>query len=590
MQTVPHVLGVAHPTGYPTYILLSWFAQLVPVGSVAFRANLLSAVLVSGALATTVAILLRLGVRPVIAAAAALVLGAVPTIWAAATVAEVNPLHLLFVALLLHRALVWEETRRPRDLVIGGLLLGLALGNHLLIIFVAPFIASSCSGSGGARSPPGRGSCCRRRRQAPGSVRLPLHPARRRRLHPRCATTTRSRSTRSCGSSAASSSVPSSGSCPGAAWSSSCGSLDALWRLLAEPGHARRPDRWASSASPSSSGDGAAFGLMCARHPRRERVCLGELPAPRALPARALAGPGHRRRRRDWNRWRDGWPPKPRGGAVAGPRMAATRCRPFRRRRGPGVRGRARGDELDRRAIGAAIGAATTFVDAVLEALPPDAAILSEWDASTPLWHAQYVLGRRPDVLIVDDTNIVYEGWGTRERRIASLICDRPVFILRLEDDDLEADPGGLSARALPHRGRRRRRGHRERKPGGLRGHATRPIDLRRDRLTSPPPAPSARRGPALRRLDAARSPRRLREPRSTGPVGPLRADRAPRTPTSRPPEPTLLADLPAEDPRPAPPEPAGVGPEQPRDQVAGQERRRPARRTASAAARAPAR
>ena len=79
------------------------------------------------------------------------------------------------------------------------------------------------------------------------------------------------------------------------------------------------------------------------------------------------------------------------------------------------------------------------FVDAVLEALPPDAAILSEWDASTPLWHAHYVLGRRPDLLIVDDTNIVYEGWGTRERRIASLICDRPVFILRLEDDDLDA-------------------------------------------------------------------------------------------------------------------------------------------------------
>ena len=141
MQTVPHVLGVAHPTGYPTYVILSWVAQLVPLGSVAFRANLLSAVLVSGALATTAAILLRLGVRPVLAAAAALALGAIPTIWAAATVAEVNPLHLLFVALLLHRALVWEERRQTRDLVIGGLLLGLSLGNHLLTVFVAPFFA-----------------------------------------------------------------------------------------------------------------------------------------------------------------------------------------------------------------------------------------------------------------------------------------------------------------------------------------------------------------------------------------------------------------------------------------------------------------
>jgi hypothetical protein len=80
---------------------------------------------------------------------------------------------------------------------------------------------------------------------------------------------------------------------------------------------------------------------------------------------------------------------------------------------------------------------AEVYVDAVFDALPANAAILSEWDASTPLWHAQLVLGRRPDILVVDDTNIVYDGWGSRERRIAALVCDRPVFILRLRDRDL---------------------------------------------------------------------------------------------------------------------------------------------------------
>jgi hypothetical protein len=75
----------------------------------------------------------------------------------------------------------------------------------------------------------------------------------------------------------------------------------------------------------------------------------------------------------------------------------------------------------------------------VLRALPRGAAILSFWGASTPLWHAQFVDGRRPDVLVVDDTNIVYEGWGTRERRIATLICDRPVFILRPEEAQLDS-------------------------------------------------------------------------------------------------------------------------------------------------------
>ena len=98
MQTVPHVLGVAHPTGYPTYILLAWAFELLPIGSVAFRGNLLSGILVAGTLAVTVAILMRLRVRPLIAFGTALALGAVGTVWSAATVAEVNPLHLFLMA------------------------------------------------------------------------------------------------------------------------------------------------------------------------------------------------------------------------------------------------------------------------------------------------------------------------------------------------------------------------------------------------------------------------------------------------------------------------------------------------------------
>ena len=140
MATVPHVLGVAHPTGYPTYIVLAWLAELLPIGSVAFRANLLSAVYVTVSLVALSLISLRLGVRPAIAIAASLATGAIGTIWAAATVSEVNPLHLMFVALIIHRALVWADRRKRSDLVLGGLLIGLALGNHLLMLFVAPFV------------------------------------------------------------------------------------------------------------------------------------------------------------------------------------------------------------------------------------------------------------------------------------------------------------------------------------------------------------------------------------------------------------------------------------------------------------------
>src|SRR6188472_750380 len=98
MQTVPWVLGIPHPTGYPTYVLAAWLFErllgLLSLGEVAFRANLFSAVCVALALAVATVIGVRLGVRPAIAAAAAIGTGAVGTIWGSATVAEVNPLHL----------------------------------------------------------------------------------------------------------------------------------------------------------------------------------------------------------------------------------------------------------------------------------------------------------------------------------------------------------------------------------------------------------------------------------------------------------------------------------------------------------------
>src|SRR3954454_23607172 len=72
MQWIPAQLGIPHPTGYPLYVLLGKAFSLVPIGSLGFRAELLSAVAAAGSAATAVLIAGRLGVRPVIAAAAGL--------------------------------------------------------------------------------------------------------------------------------------------------------------------------------------------------------------------------------------------------------------------------------------------------------------------------------------------------------------------------------------------------------------------------------------------------------------------------------------------------------------------------------------
>ena len=44
MDTVPYILGIAHPPGYPLYTLIGWvFTHVLPLGSVAFRMSALSA-------------------------------------------------------------------------------------------------------------------------------------------------------------------------------------------------------------------------------------------------------------------------------------------------------------------------------------------------------------------------------------------------------------------------------------------------------------------------------------------------------------------------------------------------------------------
>ena len=47
LATVAYTMGVAHPPGYPLWVLIGKLFTLIPVGDVAFRVNLMSAVLTS---------------------------------------------------------------------------------------------------------------------------------------------------------------------------------------------------------------------------------------------------------------------------------------------------------------------------------------------------------------------------------------------------------------------------------------------------------------------------------------------------------------------------------------------------------------
>jgi hypothetical protein len=133
------VLGTAHPPGYPLYTMLNAaFVRIVPWGSVALRANLLSAVFAILACLVAVAIFTRLGVRPVVAAGGASALGLIPQLWHSALIAEVYTLSILFVALVLACLLAYDSTWRPVRLRAGLLIFALSFAHATSQVLLIP--------------------------------------------------------------------------------------------------------------------------------------------------------------------------------------------------------------------------------------------------------------------------------------------------------------------------------------------------------------------------------------------------------------------------------------------------------------------
>lgn len=151
--------GVAHPTGYPLYLLLAGLFQFLPVGSLAYRTNLMSALAAILAAVLIYEIVSQSqrssGSKPAWLGglAAGYAFGLAPLVWSQAVITEVYALQAFLTALILY---LYTRAARPgksgqeqRDSW-RGLVLGLAMGNHVttLLLLPAVLILGSVQGQG----------------------------------------------------------------------------------------------------------------------------------------------------------------------------------------------------------------------------------------------------------------------------------------------------------------------------------------------------------------------------------------------------------------------------------------------------------
>ncbi len=137
--------GVAHPSGYPTFLLLARLFQFLPLGTIAYRTNLMSAVFTALTALLVYDIVVwspnspAKGIR-LAGLIAGYAYGLSALAWSQATITEAYGLHVFFVVLiiwLLVGRFAYLPNKPLLDFVIG-LSVGLGMGNHLTTVFLLP--------------------------------------------------------------------------------------------------------------------------------------------------------------------------------------------------------------------------------------------------------------------------------------------------------------------------------------------------------------------------------------------------------------------------------------------------------------------
>ena len=466
-QMVPPVMGTAHPTGYPSYILIGWLASvlLAPLGEAALRMNVLSAILVGLGTAVSVDLARRLCGSLVLGMAAGLGIALTPIVWAVGTHADPHALHFAFIAIILWLLVRWEGARgelaadpagrldpiaappgsrhADRLLVAAAVVVGLSVGNHsLTLLFGPPIVLFVLAVDPGI---------LRRRRFVVTNLVAFAIPT----VLVRFEMILRAGWFRA-------PFVYADPSTWSGFWYVTLGAQFHGW--LTDP-FSNVPKRIADLVAMAVTQFGplatlviAAFVVTAIRRPRYallsgatlaitcffnsvypdgaiDRYYIGPaviawtwLAVFGATVVEVLTGDDGTARRGDQRSAGFSGTPRRLGLAAAGILLLAPSLLAFP----------ARATLVDRSGDRSAV----VWSDDVLAALEPNAVVVSWWSYSTTLWYATIVDGRRPDILIIDDRNRLDQNLGDLTHVIDLYIATRPVYLIRNGTSELGALAG----------------------------------------------------------------------------------------------------------------------------------------------------
>lgn len=138
LVTAAWSLGIAHPPGYPLWCMIGHCFTWLPLGTVAWRVNLVSAVFAAGTVSLVSLLIALLTRNRLSALAGALALAFSLEFWSQAVIAEVYTLNAFFIALCLLLFWRWQATRNDRYLYAFALCYGLSLTNHNTMLLLGP--------------------------------------------------------------------------------------------------------------------------------------------------------------------------------------------------------------------------------------------------------------------------------------------------------------------------------------------------------------------------------------------------------------------------------------------------------------------